>query len=64
MPKVTSELFREYIDTIHLPSRHQRGCPKNYARTIPLQCLAKGMTFNETKAKVQEVRDNLPCECK
>ena len=63
MPKVSSETIRDYINTVHLPNRHQRGCPKNYARTVPLQCLARGMTFEETKAKVKEVSDSLPCEC-
>ncbi len=64
MPKVTTEQMREIILAGCFLPRHQRGCPKNYARTLPLPLAAAGYSIEEIKAKVQEEFDNLPCECK
>ena len=64
MPKVTKEVMRLLIDARVYPPRHQRGCPKNYARTFPLVYASKGMTVDEIKRKTAEVYESLPCECK
>lgn len=64
MPKVTKEVMQALIDAHVFPPRHQRGCPKNYARTFPLVYAAKGMTIDEIKSKTLERYNELPCECK
>ena len=64
MAKVTKGVMQRIIDAGCFPPRHQRGCPKNYARTFPLVYAAKGMTIDEIKSKTLEHYNSLPCECK
>jgi hypothetical protein len=63
MARVTKELQRQLFDAGVYPPRHQRGCPKNYARTMPLPLAAMGLTVEEIKARVQSEYEKLPCEC-
>ena len=63
MPKVTKELMKAYINAMVFPPRHKHGCPKNFLRTIPLPCIAKGLTVEETNAQIQEHSKQLPCTC-
>ena len=62
--KVTKELQKQIIDAGCYPPRHQRGCPKNYARVFPTLLAAKGKSIPEIKREVREIYDNTPCECK
>lgn len=64
MPKVTSEDMRTYMDKFHLPPRHQRGCPKNFARTLLLPLMAKGYSMGDIKWEIALEYNSLPCECK
>ena len=64
MPPVTKEVMKSLIDAGVFPPRHQQGCPKNYARTLPLPLAAHGLTVKEIKERVQREFDNLPCTCK
>lgn len=64
MSKVTKELIQEYYSSMHLPPRHQRGCPKNYARTLLLPLLASGYSFEDIKQRIEQEQESLPCECK
>lgn len=64
MPRVTTEKAKELINAGCYPPRHQRGCPKNLARTTPLIYAAQGLSVGEVKDKVYEAYNNLSCTCK
>lgn len=64
MPKVTKELMQSLIAAGVFPPRHQRGCPKNFARGLPLLLAAKGKTIEEIKERVARDYQNLSCTCK
>ena len=64
MAKVTKEVIKTLIDAGVFTPRHDHGCPKNYARTLPLPLAAHGLTVEEIKERVQREFDNLPCTCK
>lgn len=64
MPKVTKDYMQRFIEVGGFPPRHQRGCPKNYARCLPLAWGSQGLSVEELKVKVREAYDDLPCECK
>lgn len=64
MPKVTKELMRTLIDAGVFPPRHQAGCFKNFARTLPLVYAAVGMTVGRIKKKVWAAYWSYSCTCK
>ncbi|KKN22374.1 hypothetical protein LCGC14_0915660 [marine sediment metagenome] len=64
MAKVNKVVMQRLIDAGVFPPRHQRGCPKNYARTLPLILAARGKTVTEIKEGTQREYENLPCACK
>jgi len=64
MAKVTKEVMKSLIDADVYPPRHQRGCPKNYLRMLPLQGAAKGETIEQIKSRIAEMDKELPCRCK
>ena len=64
MPKVTQETMKALRDAGVFPPRHQRGCPKNVARTLPMVYLSKGLSIDEIKKRTYEAYEAYPCECK
>jgi len=64
MPKVTTEMIKSAIDAGLYPPRHQKGCPKNYRRMLPLQGLARGFSIEKIREQIAEIDKDLPCKCK
>lgn len=61
--QVTHELHQAIINAGCYPPRHKRGCPKNFARTLPLIFAARGMSIPEIKTSVLRRYDLYSCNC-
>ena len=64
MPRVTKEVMQSLFDAHVFPPRHQRGCPKNYLRCLPMLGAAAGKTADEIKIKIADEDKTTPCTCK
>lgn len=64
MAVVTKEIMQSLFDNGVFPPRHQQGCPKNYARMLPMVFAAKGLSVEEIKVRVSAVYKTAPCECR
>jgi len=64
MAKVTKETMKALSAAGVFPPRHQQGCPKNFARCLPMLYAARGLTTAEIRRRVRDKYDKLPCTCK
>jgi len=64
MAKVTKDVMAAFIEEGVFPPRHQRGCPKNFLRTLPLVCASKGMSPEETKKVIRAHDRQESCTCR
>ena len=64
MPKVTKELMKSLKDAKCFPPRHPHGCPKNFARCLPMLYAARGWSIEAIREEVTRDYNNSPCECK
>lgn len=61
--KVTHELMQALVRAGCFPPRHQSGCPKNFARMMPLILAGQGKSIEEIKSETFKLYEAYDCKC-